>query len=90
MTNMAKRAQSAEAKAAVKKNAPRAVKVKTTIALQFHGRELNETDLVEKAKQLWEEAGKSEAIKELNLYVKPEDNAVYCVANGETIGSFEI
>ena len=77
-------------KKTTRKAAPRAAKVKTTISLQFHGSELTEADLVEKAKQLWAEAGKAEAVKELNLYVKPEDNAVYCVINGETMGSFEI
>ncbi len=97
---MAKKAQNGEVKAVsaekpvvkktTRKAAPRAAKVKTSIALQFHGNELTEADLVEKAKQLWAAAGKTEAIKELNLYVKPEDNAVYCVVNGETMGSFEI
>ena len=77
-------------KAAAKKTTTRAPKLKTSIVLQFQGRELSEADFVEQAKKLWAEAGKTEAVKELNLYVKPEDGAVYCVINGETVGSFAL
>ena len=78
------------AKKTTRKAAPKAAKVKTNIVLQFQGHELGEADFVEEAKKLWAEAGKTEAIKELNLYVKPEDGAVYCVINGETMGKFAL
>lgn len=86
----AKTAPAKAEKKTTRRTAPRAAKVKTTIALQLHGSELTEADLVEKAKRLWAEAGKTDAVKELDLYIKPEDNAVYCVVNGESVGSFQI
>ena len=84
-----KAAPKAEKKTA-RKTAPRAARVKTTVVLQYQGRQLAEADLVSEAKKLWADAGRTDAIKELNLYVKPEDSAVYCVINGETMGSFAL
>ena len=78
------------AKKSSRKSASRAPKVKTAVILEYQGRQMVEADLVEQAKKLWAESGKTEAIKELNMYVKPEDGAVYCVINGETMGSFEL
>ena len=77
-------------KAEKKPAAKRAARLKTSVVLQFQGAELTEADLVAQAKKLWAETGRTEAIKELNLYVKPEDGAVYCVVNGETVGHFAL
>ncbi len=81
---------SAKKTAAKKAPARKAAKVKTAVVLEYQGRQMAEADFVEQAKKLWAEAGKTEAITEMNLYVKPEDGAVYCVINGETMGSFAL
>ena len=77
------------AKKVTKKTAKKA-ELKVSTVLQFQGREFTEADFVEQAKKLWADAGKTEAIEEMQLYVKPEDGAVYCVINGEAMDSFEL
>ena len=81
----------AETVAEVKKAAPakkRTAAKKPTVnaVLQYAGKELSVDALAETAKSAWT----GDAIKELTLYIKPEENRVYCVVNGEEAGSFEI
>ena len=49
-------------------------------------------ELVENAKNVWkyDMGGKISDIKNLELYVKPEENKVYYVFNGEKSGSFDL
>lgn len=60
--------------------------LKTNIVVEYQGRQVMQDSLQERAKQLWVNAGKTDAIQEMDLYVKPEDGAVYCVINGEAVG----
>lgn len=61
-------------------------KVKESVCLQYAGRELEVTDIVEKAKKAY--AGKT--IKDIRVYLKPEENMAYYVINGDETGSIEI
>ena len=76
------------AEKAVEAPAEKAVESKTTIILEYCGRQVTETTMIAGAKKVWAEAGRTEAIETMELYVKPEDGAVYCVINGEPIGKF--
>lgn len=76
------------AEKAVEAPAEKAVETKTTIILEYCGRQVTETTMIAGAKKVWAEAGRTEAIETMELYVKPEDGAVYCVINGEPIGKF--
>ena len=78
-------------KKAVKKTATKSVKApKTIVYLQYAGKEIDYAVLVKKAAQLSKKALKKQA-KDIKIYVKPEENMVYYVANGgEDIGSFGI
>ena len=93
---MATKKAAAEAKKAVKaekkvtKKTVKKAEMKISTVLQFQGHEFTEADFVEQAKKLWADAGKTEAIEEMQLYVKPEDGAVYCVINGEEMNGFEL
>lgn len=61
----------------------------TTVTLQHGGRDVLEKDLIETAKKDWIAAGhKKNDLKELALYIKPEENTVYYVVNGTDTGSF--
>lgn len=72
-------------KTAAKKTAtPR--KVKESVCLQYAGRELEVTDIVEKVKKSW--TGKT--IKDIRVYLKPEESMAYYVINGEETGSIEM
>ena len=77
----------AEAKKTVAKKAPaRKSEPKVKFVLQYAGKEVSCKDMMESVKASWTGA----AIKEVVFYVKPEENRVYAVVNGEEAGSFEI
>ncbi len=65
--------------------------MKSNLVLQFGGREADEASFVKKAQEDWKKAGnKTSDIKELNLYVQPENSKVYYVINNDFSGDFEI
>lgn len=79
---------------AKKKNAP-AVKKKAErlldIYIQYGDKEVCiQKGVLEKITEIWtKDMGNPEAdMKELKVYVKPEDDAVYFVINGDITGSF--
>lgn len=92
----AKRKASAEKPAAEKKAPARrtakAAEVKAELEIQFSGKEYSMEKLVAISKDVWQYdlGGKPEDFKTVKLYVKPEENAVYYVINGEKKGSFAI
>lgn len=79
------KAEKADAKKAEKKEAVQNVYV------QFMGKEILTADLVAQATEKWVALGhRASSIKELNLYVKPEDSAAYYVINGKESGKLEL
>ena len=63
----------------------------SSVILQYAGREVQADDWTRRAKEIWKEAGKPEAeIRDIKLYVKPEENMVYYVINEDMTGSFEL
>ena len=81
----------AESAPAAKKAAAPRVKKTVTVNLQYGGKDLSTDDLAEQAVQNWADATKQAktAAKDVQLYVKPEEDMVYYVINGET-GSFAL
>ena len=89
--------KTATAKATAEKKAPakratKAAAVKAEVSVQFAGKEYTTERLVEIAKDVWQyDLGNApEEFKSVELYVKPEESAVYYVINGTTSGSFGI
>lgn len=82
-------AKPAASKTATKKTA---ATVKTKIELQYADKNISYDDIVKNAKNYWvKNLGKAAAdLKSIDLYVKPEENRVYYVANGKEVGSFEL
>lgn len=90
----------AEAKKAPEKKAPakkatpvKAAKteIKTALYVQFAGNEATEADIIKKVKAAYVAEGhKESAIKEINLYVKPEEYAVYYVINDKASGKVNL
>ena len=78
-------APAAEKKPAAKRTRKAAVKV--NLVLQAGGRELSEADAYEKAIEDWCKSGFDRAdLKEIAVYVKPEEFAIYYVINGKATG----
>ena len=66
-------------------------RVKSTVYLEFYGKQLDQAALVKTAKSIWTKSGKKAAeLNSLKLYVKPEENMVYYVFNEDETGSFSI
>ncbi len=88
----------AEVKAEVKEEAKKATpvkaakaEIKTALYVQFAGNEVTEADIIDKVKAAYVAEGhKESAIKEINLYVKPEEYAVYYVINDKAIGKVNL
>lgn len=65
--------------------------MKSTFYLEYYGKQIDESDLLKTAKNIWTDSGKKVSdLKSLNLYVKPEENMVYYVFNEDEKGSFPI
>ena len=84
----AKAEKAAAAKAKAEK-APvvrkRSKKAEVKLYVQYQGRETSQEELVEAVKAAWT----GEEIERLELYVKPEDGAVYYVINGAHSGKVD-
>ena len=61
--------------------------VNPTVVVQFAGQEVSMDTVIENAKKAFEaEGNKVSSIKEIQIYVKPEEYAAYYVINGEFTG----
>lgn len=69
-------------KAAAKKAPAKKVVAKESLHIQWAGKEYSQEDLVKLAKAAYKAAGNKDAAEKIDLYVKPEENAVYYVING--------
>lgn len=79
-------------KTTVKKTAARKTtakkEMKVTATVQYYGKEVEEKEMIANVKKAWTKAGhKVGNIKTMELYIKPEDAAVYYVINGTESGA---
>ena len=79
-------------KPVLKKTAAKKAAVKETVYLQYLGKEINKDDIVKQVKEVWTKQLKNKVgdLKSVDLYLKPEENAVYYVINGDVTGSLNI
>ncbi len=65
--------------------------MKSTLYVEYQEKQMDEKDLITKAKKIWTGNGnKVSDLTSLQLYVKPEENMAYCVFNDETKGEFSL
>ncbi len=78
-------------KAAPKKTAKKA-SAKVDLFLQFAGKEYTEKDIFQKVKDVWTKEMKNKVgdLKDVQIYIKPEEFAAYYVINGETTGKVDL
>ena len=81
-----------EEKTAVKKTTTRTKKdVPASVVLQFSGQEVSMETVVQEIKKAFEAEGNQlSAIKDFQVYVKPEDNAAYYVINQDITGKVNL
>lgn len=85
-------ATKAEAKkpSAKKTTAKKSVSIEAKTVLQYAGKDVVTSDILETVKKVWVEKfqGKLEEVKTIEIYVKPEENRAYFVINGLGNGDY--
>lgn len=68
--------------------------MKSTLNVQFGGNTIESKEIIATAKKVWVDEGnqnrKVKDLQKLDLYIKPEENAVYYVFNDDESGSFPL
>ena len=87
--------EAAKTKAAATKLGKQALEIltpdKTTVYVQYLGREFDTNELLAQVKEAYIAAGSpAGAVKTISLYVKPEDNAAYYVINDTETGAISL
>ena len=87
-----KAAAKKEAETEVKTTTKKAAKKEVKIAIQFADKSYTSEDLANIANDVWvyDYNKKASELKDVQLYVKPEESKVYYVFNGEIAGDFNI
>ena len=62
--------------------------LKVNTFIEYYGKQVEEKTIIANVKKVWTKSGKKVGdIKQMDLYIKPEENMVYYVINGTTAGS---
>ena len=65
--------------------------MKTSVFVEYLGNQVEDKALISKVKELWVADGnKIKDIKDLKIYVKPEENAAYYVMNDDINGKIAL
>lgn len=64
--------------------------VKSSVYVQFGGKEVSEKDVVTACKNAYAALSTGEDLKTLEIYVKLEENAAYFVANGVASPEYKV
>ncbi|MCI8529864.1 MAG: hypothetical protein HFH82_12060 [Lachnospiraceae bacterium] len=85
-------AKKTAAKSTTKSTAAKKTETECVIHVQFAGKSYAQDELMKMAKDVWKYDLKQKAgdLTSVVLYVKPEENKVYYVMNGEFNGDFSI
>lgn len=72
--------------AAKKTSAKKDIKVKAIV--EYYGKQVEEKEIIASVKKAWTKSGRKVGeIKSIDLYIKPEEGAVYYVINGVDTGA---
>ena len=84
----AKRTTKTTATKTTRKTAAKKAEPVTEVYVQYWGKEIHTSEVAEKIKKIWTEdmGKKSSDLKDLKIYIKPEDNGAHYVINGDITG----
>ena len=82
----------ATAKTTAAKRTTKKAELKTELFLQFSGKEYSEKEVLQKVKDVWTKELKNKVgdMKDVKIYLKPEEFAAYYVINGDTTGKVDL
>lgn len=72
------------------KKATRKPAVKSSVYVQFGGKEIVEKDVVAACKKAYADLAAGEDLKTLEVYINVEEGAAYFVANGEASENYKV
>ncbi len=83
-------AKKTTAKKQTTKKTTKKVVVNESVVIQFSGKDIETEALVETVKNIWKKDMKKKVgdLKDIKVYVKPEESMAYYVINGDITGSF--
>ncbi|NSG48194.1 hypothetical protein G5B03_13695 [Blautia massiliensis] len=60
----------------------------TEVYVQYWGKEIHTSEVADRIKKIWTEdmGKKASELKDLKIYIKPEDNGAHYVINGDVTG----
>ena len=65
--------------------------MKTSFFVEYQSKQVEDKEILTKVKELWVNEGKKiKDIKELNIYIKPEEDAAYYLINGAVSGKVDL
>ena len=84
--------KTAAKKTAAKKAPAKKAELKTEMYLQFYGKEYSDKEILQKVKEIWTKVLKNKVgdMKDVKIYLKPEESKAYYVVNGDTTGEVNL
>ncbi len=82
--------EAAKTAAPAKKAPAKKVEPKTSVVVEFAGKQFDTKDVVAAATKAYKKANKGVVIKKIEVYVKPEENVAYYVVNGEGSDDYKV
>lgn len=84
--------KTAAKKAPAKKAPVKKAELKTEMYLQFYGKEYSDKEILQKVKEIWTKVLKKKVgdMKDVKIYLKPEESKAYYVINGDTTGEVDL
>ena len=84
--------KTAAKKTAAKKAPAKKAELKTEMYLQFYGKEYADKESLQKVKEIWTKVLKNKVgdMKDVKIYLKPEESKAYYVINGDTTGEVNL
>ena len=81
-------AKKAPAKKTTAKKSTAKKEIKVSAFVEYYGKQVEEKEIIARVKKAWTSSGnKIGDIKTMDLYIKPEESAVYYVINGTSTGA---
>ena len=84
--------KTAAKKTAAKKAPAKKAELKTEMYIQFYGKEYSDKEILQKVKEIWTKVLKNKVgdMKDVKIYLKPEESKAYYVINGDTTGEVNL
>ena len=87
-TTTAKKTTKTAAKTTTRKTTAKKTETVTEVYVQYWGKEIHTSEVADRIKKIWtDDMGKKATdLKDLKIYIKPEDNGAHYVINGDVTG----